>query len=66
MRCAVPAFTVTENPVPLEPVTADPFIDTLGREESPAAGQRRSVTSVASPCSSSSRPSVSYGIITSG
>jgi len=29
MRSAVTAFTVTENPVPLEPVTADPFIDTL-------------------------------------
>jgi hypothetical protein len=66
MRSAVTAFTVTENPVPLEPVTADPFIDALEREEAPVAGHRRSVTSVASPCSSSSRPSVSYGIITSG
>jgi hypothetical protein len=65
MRSAVTAvaFTVTEVPLELEPVTADPFIDAL---EEPAAGQRRSVTSVASPCSSSSLPSVSYGIITSG
>lgn len=29
MRSAVPAFTVIEAPLELEPVTADPFIDTL-------------------------------------
>jgi hypothetical protein len=34
MRSAVTAFTVTEVPVHLEPVTADPFIEAL--EETPA------------------------------
>jgi hypothetical protein len=29
MRSAVAAFTVTEVPIRLEPVTADPFIDAL-------------------------------------
>jgi hypothetical protein len=32
MRSAVTAFTVTEVPVRLEPVTADPFIDALERD----------------------------------
>ena len=32
MRSAVTAFTVTEVVVPLEPVTADPFIDALERD----------------------------------
>jgi hypothetical protein len=35
---AVTAFTVTEAPLSLEPVTADPFIDALEREETPATG----------------------------
>ena len=34
MRSAVTAFTVTEVPVELEPVTADPFIDALGDDYS--------------------------------
>jgi hypothetical protein len=36
MRSAVMAFTVTEVPVHLEPVTADPFIEALERGETPA------------------------------
>ena len=31
MRSAVTAFTVTEVPLELEPVTADPFIDDYNR-----------------------------------
>jgi hypothetical protein len=37
MRSAVTAFTVTEVPVRLEPVTADPFIDALERDASEPA-----------------------------
>ena len=35
MRSAVTAFTVTEVPLKLEPVTADPFIDALERVDEP-------------------------------
>jgi hypothetical protein len=61
MRSAVTAvaFTVTEVPLELEPVTADPFIDTLERQE--ASAQGRLVTIVASSCSSRSRSSTPTG-----
>ena len=40
MRSAVTAFTVTEVPLELEPVTADPFIDALECVEEPRPQER--------------------------
>jgi hypothetical protein len=40
MRSAVPAFTVSEVPLELEPVTADPFIDALESVEEPRPQER--------------------------
>lgn len=41
MRSAVTACTVTEVPLELEPVTADPFIDALEFDEAAYSGPLR-------------------------